>query len=136
MFIELAAKLIGKDVRATVDHDDYTSYDIETDKIVVGGDINEDEYGFLSHLKTAHKVNWVGKLSYATWSFLHEVGHHFTIGNFDDEDLVEGTFSDEPYFDKEVEWVATEWAIEWVKTHPMLARIVDMLIMKSKVRAW
>lgn len=66
-------------------------------------------------------------------SLLHEVGHHFTLEDFDDEEwnddhlkkvFIEATITEENYKEKSfqyfslpIEFAATAWAIDYLKSH-------------------
>lgn len=58
------------------------------------------------------------------WSFLHEVGHHETIDDFDDLEhqvyqfiVQRAEISDEYYYNLPIEKAATEWAGEFMKNN-------------------
>ena len=58
------------------------------------------------------------------WSFFHELGHHETIDDFDDEDWVKYRnsiacgLSSIDYFQLPIELAATMWAGEYIQAHP------------------
>ncbi len=57
------------------------------------------------------------------WSFLHELGHHETEDEFEDDEwedymrLTSMEISNEVYFDLDIEYAATVWAGEYIQSH-------------------
>ena len=58
------------------------------------------------------------------WSVLHELGHHMTVDEFDDEDWDEyvcrtsvGRIDDYEYYALPIETAATVWAGEYIQSH-------------------
>ena len=57
------------------------------------------------------------------WSFLHELGHHETADEFEDEEwedymqLCKLGLSDEAYFELDIESAATRWAGDYIQSH-------------------
>ena len=57
------------------------------------------------------------------WSFLHELGHHETEDDFDEEDWKNyrydavRTTSNEEYYNLPIEYAATVWAGEYIESH-------------------
>ena len=98
------------------------------------GAISIDPYstydaGFLEHLREVHKCEYTDDFPLVLWSLLHEIGHHFTLDDIDtDEDLqarvlcsmVSNEVADRVtdvrnlYYNLPSEWVATEWAIDYI----------------------
>lgn len=92
--------------------------------------------GFLYHIEKSHNYKYVNKISIIVWSILHEIGHYETEGLEYDEDYDEyirdycatipiSEAEKDPelakiYFDLPKEWEATEWAIDFVESHPLL----------------
>lgn len=89
--------------------------------------------GFMRHLRAVHDYDYAYCFSLLMWTILHELGHYFTQDKYEDSDedlvtrevcaLVPREVSDadpkiqDIYFNLKTEWVATEWAIEFVKSH-------------------
>ena len=66
------------------------------------------------------------KLNVFVWSLLHELGHHMTWDDFDDEEYdriykkkgrIMGTKATLPYYRLPDEVAATKWAVEYANTH-------------------
>lgn len=66
------------------------------------------------------------KLNHFMWALLHEVGHHMTEDDFDEEEKdrinkkrwrVMKTQAIHPYYKLPDEWAATEWAVTYANTH-------------------
>lgn len=57
------------------------------------------------------------------WSVLHELGHHETVDDFEDEDWEDYMekcgrgLSNEAYFELDIEDAATRWAGEYIQSH-------------------
>jgi hypothetical protein len=98
---------------------------------------DSEDYGFMRHLHEVHGFKLSDTLiSPMMWTILHEVGHFATIDEIPPQDYDEAistktlltlygeeiktnpTLQDR-YFNTATEWEATEWAIEWVKSHFM-----------------
>lgn len=102
-----------------------------------------DEYGFMRHLRAVHKYSESDKFSFFLWSILHEIGHYFTIDKADEDDEYDERLAlavidtekakksiaiQNRYFNLESEWLATEWAIKFVKTHKKICREIDKIL--------
>ena len=63
----------------------------------------------------------------ATLSILHEVGHICTTNETDGIYPDEETCTNEEYFNTHDEWIATEWAIDWLnnKDNQNLAKVFE-----------
>ena len=111
-------------------------YYFETATNTINIDFTEiDDCGFMRHLKEVHKCRFAYNYSLILWSILHEIGHYETewelLENEDESDLREllsctdescrhDTFVQDLYFNLTAEWIATEWAIEWIKENKKL----------------
>ena len=119
-----------------------SSFEWSTDTIYL--DVNENCDGFLRHLKSKHHIQDCYRINKIIWQILHEIGHYFTL-DFVEEDEDEQTeraicaLIDEEtannseaiqdlYFNLEKEWQATEWAIDYVKTHFAKCRFFSKLL--------
>ena len=64
------------------------------------------------------------------WSFLHEVGHHETEDDFDDDEwecYMRSIFScndDMEYYNLPIEAAATDWAADFMRTHSSETKIL------------
>jgi hypothetical protein len=124
-------KILAPNVKVNVDTTDSTSFDFAHNKIIIGYDFNDDEFGFNYHLKTAHKCKFADKISNELWTILHELGHYYANAGIEDEeqaqfvrsicailgdDIVKGNREVQAmYYNLPSEWTATEWAIDFVR---------------------
>lgn len=116
------------------------------------GDGSDNDYIYIAHedgdysrfLKLCKELGYSGDLNVKTLCFLHELGHHFTCGDFDDLEeesdqmwrkelykmLKSGDELKEEialilYYRMPQEIAATEWAIEFATEHPIKARRLE-----------
>lgn len=94
---------------------------------------------FISHIKNRHGYRKAREISTELWTALHEVGHTKTVGTvtYNGEvryalELAQKYGGDlqkinEMYYELEDEWAATEWAIQFVKKHYILCRLISKL---------
>ncbi len=124
-------KILAPNVKVKIDTTDSTSFDFAHNKIIIGYDFNDDEFGFNYHLKTAHKCKFADKISNELWTILHELGHYYTNSGIEDEDqaqfvraicamlgddIVKGNREVHAmYYNLPSEWASTEWAIDFVR---------------------
>lgn len=106
-----------------------TAYDWTEECIYVNITEACDEFGFLRHLREVHQCKEMKEFSLWTWVILHEIGHHFTLDMCEEDEMemraicaIINTDKLTPeisdmYFNLESEWEATEWAINFVKSH-------------------
>lgn len=114
-------------------------YDFNNDIIYV--DLDQDDDGFIQHLKASH--HYKNEMGLTIWTILHEIGHRFTYGGIDrkrDTALrimykclyKKGQISrsewQEAYHDLKSEWIATEWAINYIENHKTLCKIFNRLL--------
>lgn len=88
--------------------------------------INLDEGGeeFLYHIIKQHGFEDARKYSNSFWTVLHELGHYFTENTIEDfPEMPEKT-----YFDDECEFLATEWAINFILSHKIFSQIFSKII--------
>ena len=113
-------------------------YYFETDTNTINIDFTEtDDCGFMRHLKEVHKCDFAYDYPLVLWSILHEIGHYETewelTENDDEQELRTmllltderckyDTRVQDMYFNLTAEWLATEWAIEWIKNNTTLAQ--------------
>lgn len=136
--IWLLIKLITPKTKVRFGYGD-CCYDDYDDIIYI--DLDQDDNGFMHHLKTAHHYN--NNMGLTIWTILHEIGHRFTYDDIDDEtDEVlrltyehlyeEGQFTmaqwQKAYYNLKSEWVATEWAINYIENHKTLCKIFNRLL--------
>ena len=141
--IKMIVKLLAPKVRVKIDTTDSTCFDFEHRNLIVGYDFDEDNYGFTYHLKNTHKCRYAYKISHRLWAVLHELGHYYTEQGIEDSEQYQQVraicmlVGDEVvrkdrkvqamYFNLPSEWAATEWAINWVKTHKWQAVFFNFL---------
>lgn len=142
--IKLITKIIAPELKAKKDLTQPTCFDFQQDTIFIGRDFNRDRFGFMEHLNRRHGCKWCSQFSYRFWALLHEIGHYETdhYAEETEEDfasravcaivdvniVIKNKQMAETYFNLPLEWEATEWAIDWVRKHPLLARIFNQLI--------
>lgn len=92
---------------------------------------------FVAHIKNRHGYGRAQKISTELWTALHEVGHTKTCDfvEYDGEtryalELAQKFGGDlekinNLYYELEDEWAATEWAIQFVKKHYRLCRLIS-----------
>ena len=84
----------------------------------------EEDNAFIEHVINSHGFVEAGKYSNTFWTILHEVGHYFTENMFEeDTEIVYETDDLTAYFNLENEWLATEWAIDFILAHPIISKI-------------
>lgn len=91
----------------------------------------KDDDGFLRHLAKVHKCDFAYDYPLILWTILHEIGHHFTLDDVIEDDIearilcamipIEVARNNEQvqdiYYNLTSEWVATEWAIDFIATN-------------------
>ena len=100
----------------------------DNEREVINVDLTDfNDMGFMRHLHEVHKCEFAYEYSLTLWSILHEIGHYYTLDDIeDDEDdrialmLTTSEIADnekvqDRYFNMPSEWVATEWAINFIK---------------------
>ena len=132
---EYAAAIVHSiDLELEVEQSDENSFDYAEDLIRLNLRDDEDN-GFMRHLKEKHGYADADKYSPMLWTILHEVGHSQTADEYSDEEYEEGLNTklglaccspeelktnevlQDRYFDTAEEWYATEWAIDYLDTH-------------------
>lgn len=118
--------------------------------IFIGDDFENNATYFVDHMVEKHLCapDLVKSLSIPMWSVLHEIGHYFT---WDDEEwekeqiarhLIDYVSKGKTFmslesvrkivqfrhFDLPLEWVATDWAIDYVETHLEELKKADKII--------
>lgn len=119
------------------------------------GDGSDDDRIFIAHergdfsafLDLCKELGYKGDYNIKTIAFLHELGHHFTCDEFDDEEekedqatrqtlyeIMEKNENEEKvnaaflmYFRLPQEIEATKWAIDFVKDNPNETRRLDLV---------
>jgi hypothetical protein len=136
MFAWLFAKIVCPSVKFRYTKDT-CSYDYVQE--IVYYNPHENAMGFLRNLKEVHKC----PLNYGLplWTILHEIGHYHTLDECDDDLETRALCAIIPldkakdcdklqdlYYGIESEWVATEWAIDYAKSHPFICRLFNLVL--------
>ncbi len=100
------------------------NYDFINDRIYFNP-FDKNDCGFLDHIYKNHHCRFCYQFSLNLWTILHEIGHCKTndIIDFDEED--EQNIN---YFDRDDEWQATEWAINFVKNHYAICLFINSVL--------
>ena len=103
---------------------EHNSFDFVNDCIYFNP-TEKNDGGFLKHIVKKHNYKLCPTFSLNLWTILHEIGHYMTtdIIDFDEED--EENIN---YFDRQEEWLATEWAINFVKNHYFYCTIINRVL--------
>lgn len=128
---EILTKLtydIAPEITLIFNDEDDGYYEYEMD--IINIDVSpKNDGGFLRHLRKVHKCEYTDDFPLVLWTLLHELGHYFTLDDIDtDEDLatrvlcsiVSSEVADrheevqDLYYNIPSEWVATEWAIDYI----------------------
>lgn len=127
------------DIKVSFDDNEGSYFDDEEEAINIDLHDLQNDKGFFRHLRTAHKCEWWKNYSPLLWTILHEVGHYYTLNDFDMDDEMDERFAlsmvsddalDMPevqdrYFNLPTEWAATEWAIQFIKDNPEYCKEFD-----------
>ena len=134
-----AAIVRALDDELIVEQSDENSYDYAENRVRLNLRDFED-CGFMRHLREVHNCRWADEFSVMLWTILHEVGHAETEDDYDDDEYEEclkakalvamipvEVAKDRPdlqdiYFNTCEEWCATEWAIDYIKSHKRQCR--------------
>lgn len=143
-FISLIVKSIAPKVRVIYEDDSETCFDHDLKAVIIGNDFQLDDCGFMRHIKEEHKFSEAFDYSINLWGVLHELGHYFTSddGYISNEEamqyaicsMIPREVADQNpsiqnvYFDIPCEYKATEWAINWIKSHKKLAKFYNKLV--------
>ena len=146
---KLFIKSIAPRIKVNLYSADSTCYCIDSKTIKLNLRDIEKEGGaeggkaFLQHLAQIHKCSFINEFPLEFWTTLHEIGHHFTVDDFDEEadynarcamqKIDPSTYADPmdfafQYFNLRSEWIATEWAINYVRKHPLKCLIFGDLL--------
>lgn len=133
------AKAVRPSIKFHFGDDNY--FDADENEIWLNPKDNED-CGFLRHLKEVHGFEKTMNYPLWMWSVLHEIGHFETLDFCESDEMTErvicASHSKEEaeqsvelqdlYFNLESEWEATEWAINFIKSHPFLCGAFSVLL--------
>lgn len=89
------------------------------------GNLPEEQKLFCDHIKETYGLDISQKEDYELFSLLHEIGHHFTMDDLEDEDaenellmrnlihcIDDVTIANETYFNLPSEVMANDWAFD------------------------
>lgn len=144
-FAWLLVKLIAPSIR--LKQSDQGCEYVEDENTILF-DKNTDPEGhqyFIDHIRKKHYFENPEKYSEQLWSLLHEIGHYKTQDYVEvdietlskvDQILKVKEYSSKSkikrayfmYYNTECEYEATEWAIDWIVHHKVLARIFSNLL--------
>ena len=127
MTLETAIKIAKSfDEELSVELDDEFAYFYVTSTITFG--INSPKEGkemFQNHIKSTYGLDISNEEDYQLFSLLHEIGHHFTMDDMEDEDaenellmrnlihcIDDETTAQETYFNLPSEILANDWAFD------------------------
>lgn len=138
----IAAKCVAPKVKFSFNKEEDSYYDIEENRINLNSHLRENDFGFFRHIREAHGFTDIAAAVPEVWTLLHEVGHVHTWVEDEEEDIwraalsiVDGsydTFIQDAYYNLENEWLATEWAINYIKKHPVFVKILNWLVARSQ----
>lgn len=106
--------------------DDEFAYDYATSTILYGINIPEDgRMCVVKYIKETYDIDLSSKEDYDLFALLHEIGHHFTMDDLEDEDAEEELLmrnliqmiddeatANETYFKLPSEMMANDWAFD------------------------
>lgn len=137
----LTSKTVAPKLKVRHDPTRSTCYDCRNDCVIFGNDLGVEDGGFMRHLREVHNCAIADFYSLSLWTILHEIGHHYTIDYAEDDLIARSICAVIPldvaaanpdlqdlYFNIESEWEATEWAIDWINSHPNLAKILNYFV--------
>lgn len=119
--------------------------EIKTIKICVDGD---EDCGFMRHLREVHGVKWANTIHEHIWTVLHEIGHYYTYSKYENneheynirmkfEELSFDTVNRSPklqniYYNMKSEYVATKYAVDFIKRHYKLMKKLSVLLSEDE----
>lgn len=130
----LLVKMIAPRVHVKADEGNGTEFEWDTNTIYYDREDSPFDLGFARHLREKHFFEHPEEYSNQLWSLLHELGHYFYQDEEEDleakaicalmpqELVIDNPELQNLYYDSPDEFVATEWAIDWIVGHPKLAK--------------
>ena len=138
MLEKFVVKLMAPELNVEFSEKDQTHFNEQLNLIVIGKDFDDDGEEFLAHIEAAHFYEKVGSFSLRFWTLLHEIGHYMTRSISESEVesylgymLNQINSENKTYFDEPREWLATDWAIEYVTAHPVLSYLLNKFVEKE-----
>ena len=132
MTLETAIKIAHSfDEELSVELDDEFAYFYVTSTITFGTNPpKEGKEMFQNHIKSTYGLDISNEEDYQLFSLLHEIGHHFTMDDMEDEDsenellmrqlihmIDDETTAQETYFNLPSEMLANDWAFDNFKEY-------------------
>lgn len=102
----------------------YGTYESGKDAIFIN--VNDRTPAFMEHLKNVHGFNNADNYSETLWTALHEMGHHFTYDFCEPTEELPG--ETEEYYNSEIEWEATEWAMRFIVKHEIICKFFNLFM--------
>lgn len=138
----VATKVIAPRLKIRQDNNEQTCYDCNEECLIIGNDFNKDEFGFMRHLREQHQCEYTDCFKLSLWTILHEIGHYKTLDMIENDDLASRALCaivdeevartnktvQDMYFNIESEWEATEWAVSYIKSHPLKAKFLNLIM--------
>ena len=96
---------------------------------------------FREHVIEKHGFGVIKNINDITFAILHELGHYFCHHTYGGLDPLERFFimlnpsvrgRQYEYFDREVEWEATEWAINFIKTNYAVVKLFEEKLLTNQ----
>lgn len=135
-------KIYAPDIKFELADECY--YDKDEGKI--GFCFDQTDEMFDKHIRTEHNFPYIDKINLNLFSLLHEIGHYYTMDECDEseeDELTRTLFSVIPYevaycdyeitrayFNLDMEWQATEWAINFCKKNWIMVQILSQKLQK------
>lgn len=136
--VKTIVRLFDRSIKVERDNTLNTCFDFDTNVLNIGYDKYDTEK-FKAHMSECHQFN-PSKAADDVWVVLHELGHFFTDEDvYDNHEafqmaaimrLAMGLTEKEnyDYYNMPREWEATEWAIDWVRHHPLLVKVLNHFV--------
>ena len=133
----LAKIALGKDgeVKATKKYQSFA--DIDEGLVVINMCKDATDKSFIDHIINSHKFSRANEISPLIWTALHEIGHIKTDDFVEDNPEMRATLEtlyefgadinklNKMWYELPDEWEATEWAINFVKNHFLLCKLLS-----------
>lgn len=149
--IRRIVRSIAPELRVTFKKGYGSWYDVDEYKINYDPeDVSPDtDGGFLYHLGHSHKCGEVLTVPFSVWTLLHEIGHYFTFdfskrnehtefiklicSMHSREEAQENPELAKMYFNLPEEWEATEWAVDFVRSSPLLTSLLERYLAPNTI---
>lgn len=138
---KIVKSLYGNDIKVRKSKESAFNYTTNILELNLRDDADDnDDLGFYRHLRCAHRCKMAYTLSPMIWTILHELGHYETQDDYGDKDYnvglgIKGLLAlctydtmtnskelQDLYYNTKEEWLATEWAIRFVRKNKKLVK--------------